>query len=130
MQYESLKDKIEKQAREAQYVEFERLWNAAVAAGTAAGAAEVPTPMHIPGYRPVVDGLCGFAWVVLVDGRCSLARWLVRHKKARKEYGGGVCMYWVFEYNQSHARKCAFARAFASVWREAGFDVYATDRLD
>jgi len=147
----SLREKIraESEARRARYAEFAKLWADAHAAGMAAGNAVRPTPMvvcngdvRINGapldpYKPatdivdvVADGACGFAWVVVRPGSCSFARWAVKEREGRKEYGGGVRVRWVGEFNQSLERKDAYAKAFADVLRAAGINAYAHSRMD
>jgi hypothetical protein len=132
MRYGSLREKIsaERIERQQRYNEYARLWDAAHKAGIDAGTALVPEPMHINGYAPIADGMCGFAWIVTHPGNSSFARWAVKCRSARKEYGGGVCLRWVGEFNQSHARKVAYAKAFAKVLRDGGLDATACERLD
>lgn len=109
-------------------------------AGLAAGEAAAPTPMHVvqrdvrtgeivKRYAPVMDGVCGFAWVKVVPGTSSFARWLKRNGHASPSYSGGVD-YWVREYGQSMERKAAFAQAFAKVLVEAGIQAYGQSRMD
>ena len=135
--YASLREKIaaESAARRQRYTEFESLYNRAHEAGMAAGNATTPRPMVVSESRSgqswyVEDGLCGFAWVTVFPGNSSFAHWLKKNKDARKEYGGGVCAKWVSEFNQSVARKEAYAHAFAKVLREAGIKAYSGSRLD
>ena len=131
----------EKQARDAKW---QALWDAAHVAGMVAGEAAVPTPMVVversnplddrspvvQQYTPVIDGACGFAWVVVYPGNCSFALWAKKHQQARSEYGGGMCVKWVGEFNQSMTRKEAYARAFAEVLRGAGLKAYSSSRMD
>ena len=132
----------EKQSRDAKW---QALWDAAHAAGMAAGNAVTPNPMIVVEranplddrspvvrqYAPVMDGVCGFAWVVVCPGNHSFCHWAKKHQQARSEYGGGVCVKWVFEFNQSMTRKEAYARAFAQVLREAGIEwAYSNSRMD
>ena len=101
-------------------------------AGLRAGHLITPTPMIVEsaGRRyHVPDGLCGFAWITIKPGTSSFARALVKDGTARKAYGGGV-QVWVGEFNQSVARKSAYAEAYAKVLREAGINAYAGSRLD
>jgi hypothetical protein len=122
---------------------FQSLWNQAHAAGMAAGQAASPTPMVVgPGSvlvngvpalsrsYYVSEGVCGFAWVVVHPGNCSFARWAKKTQGARAEYGGGMCVKWVGEFNQSMTRKEAYADAFAMVLREAGIKAYSRSRMD
>ena len=58
-------------------VDYQAAWDAAVAAGKAAAEVKVPVPMVVVQrsnplndaspvvkvYEPIIDGVCGFAWV-------------------------------------------------------------------
>jgi hypothetical protein len=121
----------------------EALYREAHAAGHAAATAAVPDPMMVyeadlltgaprPGCRCyyVPEGLCGFAWVNVKPGTSRFARWLRTTGKGRTDsYYGGVTV-WVSGYGQSHARKVAYAEAFAKVLTDHGVRAYADDRLD
>lgn len=122
--------------------EFEALLSEADAAGNAAAEAAVPVPMNVKNMHTdevwhVPDGACGFAWVVVKPGNCPLANWLKKEgngdfdNSARwsKHYHGGVSN-WVGGFNQSVARKEAYARAFAKVLEAAGHKAFAGSRLD
>ena len=80
-------------------------------------------------YEPVMDGVCGFAWVVIRPGTCGFAKWLRANANGRKSYYGGEEL-WVYEFNQSYERKMAFARAYAQVVSDAGIEAHAGGRLD
>jgi hypothetical protein len=144
-EYATLREKIaaEKHERLERYATFELAWSEARAAGMAAGNACTPTPMIVGpadiliNGAPVLtrahyvsEGACGFAWIVHPDGNSSFARWAKKHRNARREYGGGVCLYWVGEFNQSMARKKAFADAFAETLRSHGIPANARSRMD
>lgn len=121
----------------------EELFLKAHDAGNAAANAAVPTPMHVvqrahplddsspivKRYAPVMDGVCGFAWVRVTPGTSSFARWLTRTEHGRKAYQGGVSI-WVGGYGQSYERKSAYADAFAAVLNEAGITARSEGRLD
>lgn len=90
-------------------------------------------------YEPVMDGLCGFGWV-RIAGNTSLARTAKarygeagehRHPVAyvSKGYPTGLHITPAHR-SQSYERKRAWAGAFASVLRDAGFEAYADGRLD
>lgn len=145
-QYTSLREKIaaEKAARHERYAQFASLWERAHEAGMAAANACAPTPMLVghetslfsgkidkskPIYH-VPDGVCGFAWVVVRPGNCAFAIWAKKHHDARSEYGGGMCVKWVHEFNQSMERKSAYARAFAKTLNDAGIRAYSNSRMD
>lgn len=76
------------------------------------------------------EGACGFAWVIVRPGTSAFAKYLKKVGKARPDsYYGGVCV-WVSQFNQSVARKEAYAQAYASVLSNAGVNAYANSRLD
>lgn len=113
----------------------EALYAKAHEAGMAAGKAALPTPMivrdemtdHV--YPPVMDGVCGFAWVTIRPANSPFARWLKQRGLGHKGYHGGW-EYWVSGFGQSYERKYAYARAFSKVLGEAGIKAYAGGRLD
>lgn len=123
--------------------ENQRIYKAAHEAGMKALKAARPTPMvvgtpttplgnDIDYSKPVEvveGGMCGFAWVLLTNGRCSFARWVVKNRKGRKSYYGGIRIP-VHEGGQSIQRKEAYAGAFARVLNDVGIDAYADSRLD
>lgn len=111
-------------------------------AGTAAAYAAKTTTMVVversnplDDNSPIVnrweipDWPCGFAWIVIKDGRSSFGRWLVKQGLARKHYPKGLCI-WVHDYNQSMQRKEAHAQAYAAVLRKHGIEAYAESRMD
>lgn len=104
-------------------------------AGMAAGEACIPTPVQWQNaqtgerFAPEPEGMCGFAWINVRPGTSSFARWLKRADLARRAYHGGLDI-WVRQFNQSHERKVAYARAYADVLQDAGVTAYAGDRLD
>lgn len=151
MMYATLRDKIaaEKRERSIRYARFAEWWEEAHAAGIAAGEACKPSPMLVrngairingqplrPGQADdaivdvVPDGVCGFSWVTLHPATSSFARWAVKERQARKEYGGGLCLVWVSQFNQSLARKEAYAQAFADVLRSHGLQAFSHSRMD
>jgi hypothetical protein len=111
------------------------LFDKAYAAGVAAAEAITPVPMIVQDaqtghvYAPVMDGVCGFAWVNVRPGNSAFARYLKKECGATKGYYGGV-NYRVYGYGQSYEKKSAFADAFAAVLSEAGITAYAEGRLD
>jgi hypothetical protein len=108
-----------------------------------AGEKARPRPMHvvqrenpfddnspvIKQYAPVMDGVCGFAWINIRPGNGSFASWMRRRGMGHKSYHGGWD-YWVSEFNQSLERKSAYAQAFAEILREAGIKAHAMSRID
>jgi hypothetical protein len=116
------------------------LFDKAHAAGMAAGEGAAPQPMYvvqrhvvtgeiIKRYPPVMDGVCGFAWINIRPGNSPFANWMKKNTHASKSWEGGI-EYWVREFNQSMQRKEAFARAFADVLMQAGVKAYAGSRMD
>jgi len=124
-------------------VMFEEIYRKAREKGLEAGHALVPTPMVVyeadlegnrigPDYEPIMDGACGFAWIIVKPGNSKFANWLKKNELARKDsYYGGVSI-WVSDYNQSHEKKAAYAKAFAEVLKVLlpELRVVAMDRLD
>lgn len=134
--YGSLREKIaaEKAERLARYAGFEALVTRAHLAGVEAARAAVPAPMVVTTLageviETVWDGPCGFAWVVIRDGRSSFGRWAAKQGIARKAYGGGL-QVWCPLSTQSEARKRAYVEAYAGELRAAGVEAYGTSRLD
>jgi hypothetical protein len=121
---------------------FERLFAAAHMAGHAAAMACTPRPMIVrPGDITlnganvdektyfVSEGACGFAWVTIRPANCSAALYAKKHLGWRTAYGGGMQL-WVSEYNQSVARKSAYAEAYADVLGAGHVNASAGSRLD
>ena len=76
----------------------------------------------------VSEGACGFAWVTFA-GNTPWGRWAKAQGIASKGYPKGL-QIWVSEFNQSMARKEAYAYAYAKVLREHGIEAYAHSRMD
>jgi hypothetical protein len=114
--------------------DFAAIYREAHEAGHAAALASNPRPMTVMSGNRVVetvmDGVCGFAWVSVKDGRKPFSKWLVKQGYGRKDgYRGGVSV-WVGDYRQSMTRKDAYAGAFASVLQKHGIDCYSMSRMD
>jgi hypothetical protein len=119
-----------------------RLFEAAHRAGMAAGEAARPMPMVVQErrnpfddnspvvreYGPIMDGVCGFAYITVRPGNCSFARYLKKRGGYHGYYGG--TQYSVRHFGQSLERKQAYARAFAEVLSEAGIKAYSESRMD
>lgn len=120
------------------------------AAGMKAGEGITPEPMYVveranvlddnspivKSYEPIMDGVCGFAWVNIKPGTCSFARWASKQPALRgggnlvhKSYYGGVDL-WVGLFDQSMTRKKAYAGAYAQVLRDHGIKAHAMSRMD
>lgn len=125
---------------------FEIAFRNAHAAGMAAGNNAVPTPMTVVQhenpfddtsaitkvFEPVLEGVCGFAWINVKPGNSAFANWIKKNNsiQSHKSYYGGLDI-WVGEFGQSYERKLAYAQAFAkSIHDELGVKVRAMGRLD
>jgi hypothetical protein len=122
-------------------VDFAALRERAHEAGMAAGLAARPAPMVVVQhenpfdetspivrqYAPIMDGVCGFAWVN-VKGNTAFGRYL-RKQGYTTAYGGGYNIR-CHEFGQSYERKYAYAAAYAGVLKEAGIAAYPEGRLD
>ena len=129
-----------------QGAKFKAIVNKAHEAGMAAGEACTPVPMVVeehsnmaddnsPVHRlwHVPDGVCGFAWIKLPKLTTDFARWAVAHSEEtgfRKSSHEPGASRWVHEFNQSMARKEAYARAYTDVLTEAMITAYAGSRID
>lgn len=79
----------------------------------------------------VPQGVCGFAWVRVVPGTSSFARYLRKTGLGRTSVDGwGGVRVSVREGKQSLELKEAYAGAFARVLRSHGIDAYAESRMD
>lgn len=127
----------------ADYTQESELYIRADIAGRNAASACVPVPMRVAQHAnalddtsPIVqewevsDGLCGFAWINF-PGNSRFARYCKEAGIGRTDSYYGGRSIWVHDYNQSHAKKVAYAQAFARVLRENGIPkAYAMERLD
>ena len=111
-----------------------QLFRAADEAGMNAANVVRPAPMVVIDpqsgkvYEPVMDGVCGFAWVN-VPGNVPFGKY-PKERGAHKGYRGGY-NFWISGYGQSYERKMAYARAFAQYLNENGVPkAYADGRLD
>lgn len=121
---------------------WDAIYAEAHAAGMAAGQQAVPVPMVVVEranplddrspvvrkYEPVMDGCCGFAWIV-ISGIGAFAKWAKEKGLASKHYPAGLS-FWVGEFNQSLTRKEKYAYAFAEVLNKHGIKAYAGSRMD
>jgi hypothetical protein len=141
-----------KPAAEMNKRELAALFKSAELAAKEACAAARPTPMvvfqprsedwfsdrerditrAVKVYPPVMDGVCGFASVVIRPGTSRAARYAVKMKGFSKAYYGGVdkSMSRLCGMTQSLERKEAAARAYAKVLQEAGVMAYCDSRMD
>ena len=79
----------------------------------------------------ILDGACGFAWVTIRPGNSKLARAAKQYAGARRAYNGGV-QIWVSAFNQSMAKKEAYAVAYAATLQYLTGEtrVFAESRID
>lgn len=81
----------------------------------------------------VMDGLCGFAWVNVGDGRSAWAKWVKANKRGYNDYYGGVSVWssaFSADNGQSVDRKAAGCSAAAKVFQKYGLSGYMNSRLD
>lgn len=118
---------------------FEDIIDEAEQAGMAAGMACTPEPMVIEGYQPISDGLCGFAWIRL-KMTSPLGRYIGQHIPKSDQHASfrgwkrGITepglRRWVFEFNQSYAKKTAYAQAYMRILNSYGYQAICGSRLD
>jgi hypothetical protein len=126
-------------------MDFKELIEKAQEAGRQAADALTPIPMivgeakdifssEIDETKPtyfVADGVCGFAWVDILERKNSpFCKYLLAHQIASERSEGKGVYIWVSDYNQSMQKKEAHARAFAQVIKDAGFSCYSNSRMD
>ena len=115
--------------------EFQAVWDAARAAGLAAGASVNPNPMVVEDKQSgaqwfVSEGVCGFAWITVHPANCPFSNWLKKNRLGKTSYSGGVTI-WISDFNQSMARKEQCAFAMAKMFKEKlGVNCYANSRMD
>lgn len=83
------------------------------------------------------DGLCGFAWVVLPDGRKGFSRWIVKKGLGHNVSGHGVKISAKVDNEslstasvQSLDRQNAYAHAFSEVLLANGIDSFTSYSID
>lgn len=143
--FEVLEDeaKIKETEPTLAYSEMNSLLRKAQEEGLLAGKNYNPTPMIVvehanplndnspivKQYAPVMDGVCGFAWVHFPKANTRFVRFLKKKNLGHSGYPQGYD-YWVSAFGQSMEKKESYARAFAKVMRDAGFDAYSQSRMD
>ena len=87
----------------------------------------------------VADGVCGFAWVVVPNGRSGFAKWIIETGKGYKNYqwGGGYkgVQFWVdgkgfAQTRQSLQLKEQVAGVVSNYLTSIGIEAYAGSRID
>lgn len=106
------------------------LYAYASGAGEQASKNCIPTPMYISGYEdPILEGLVGFAYVVIHDARRRFPKWLKKQGIGHLGYRGGWIVH-AKSHSQSFEKAKAYANAFAKVLRQNGIDCDVYSRLD
>jgi hypothetical protein len=112
--------------------DLESIWREADSAGRNAAESITPHPMIVEGGGRtyyIADGVCGFAWVNW-KATTPWGRWTKATGRTRKDsYYGGQTL-WVSDYQQSMARKEAYATAFARVLDTYGITAHVGSRMD
>lgn len=102
-------------------------------AGMRASEAHKPTPMGVVGGGQtyvVAGGVCGFAWVKVVPGGCSFARWAKKNvDRSHKGYRNGLEI-WCPLSTQSMTTKESYCDAYAKVLESRGVKAYSQSRMD
>jgi hypothetical protein len=140
LEVKAVPDQKSMQAPALSLSECAALFMKAHAAGMGAGQGCKPVPMVvqqrdvvtgevIKTYEPIMDGVCGFASVIVRPGTSAFARYLKTSHGAHKHYYGGT-EYWIGFFGQSYERKRAYGIAFAEVLNAAGVDAYVHSALD
>jgi len=109
---------------------WETLYNLAHNEAVKASNRVVPTPMYITGYtEPVMDGLCGLAYIVVKDARKGFAKWLKSKNIGYQCYKGGWEVF-AATRDQSFEKAKAYAETFEKILRQNGVECYSVSRLD
>lgn len=106
------------------------LYGYASSAGERAAEKYLTTPMYIDGYEePVLEGIAGFAWILIHDARKRFPRWLKKKGIGRLGDNGGWVVHSPVK-SQSYEKSKAYADAFAKILRQNGIDCKVESRLD
>lgn len=108
---------------------WERIYSLAKRAGEVAAEKAVPTPMRVVGYPVIMEGMCGFGYVRVLDGRRGFGRWLLRNAHASRGTKPGATLFFSSP-TQSVDRAGAEAKAFAEVLRMNGIECVDYTLLD
>lgn len=129
---------------------FETLWTKATKKAREAWIEAQPAPILIYTPKGLFDdtpnieepmyvhseGVCGFGWIIVKDGRTAFARWLAKHDIGTTSayYGGRMVSSYDLvpedRKSQSYDRKCAAVYAAVRVLNEAGIQAEAVTRMD
>ena len=83
-----------------------------------------------PDYAPVMDGVCGFAWIEVRPTRSTFANWLRDSERGRYDDYRHCVRISVSGFNQSMEKKEAYAEAFTEVLRNGGIRASSHSRMD
>lgn len=109
---------------------FEILYNLADSEATKAVAKVIPTPMFFKGYvEPVMEGICGYACIVIKDARKKFVRWLKKKNIGDKGYHGGWII-WAKTHSQSYEKEKVYAETFAKILQQNGIECSVSAGLD
>lgn len=134
--------KFEKIWRDLQDVSFQALAKATPPTPMIVGSPTTPLGNDIDYSQKtyfVSDGVCGFAWVVIPNGRSGFAKWILETGKGYKHYqwGGGykgvqfsVSGKGFAETRQSLELKEQLAGAMVQYLRGIGIEAYGDSRMD
>ena len=78
----------------------------------------------------VADGACGFAWLEIRPARGSLVTFLKKSGIGRVDSYNGCYRVSIHSFNQSIAKKEAYAQGVAGALRGNGYEVFANSRMD
>ena len=132
--------------RNARYTAFSEALESGRLKAQMAAKAAVPVPMVVQEHENMLDdgspivkqwhhseGVCGFAWVRVLPGNSSFARWAVKRKLATSHYRGGITLQAGY-HGQSLERAEAYTRALAKSLRTdlASYNlrIYSQSRID
>ena len=111
-------------------------WNAAHAIGMEAVAAiqdRIPAMVvtdRFGGECVVADGVCGFAWLEIRPARGPIVTFLKKNGIGYINRYEGCYQVSIHAFNQSLAKKEAYATAAADYLRSCGYEVYSGSRID
>ena len=111
-------------------MDFQKILEAADAAGRAAAIAVVPEP--VPDGDGIVftpgEGIHGLAWITFADNT-AWGHWAKAHGHATKALPEGLIIQ-VSQYGRSYERKVAYAVRFVEVLTANGIEAYSNGKLD
>jgi hypothetical protein len=116
---------------------YEKLYHLAHSHGLMASIGVKTTAVKLNDGNIMTDGLCGFAWVILPDGRKGFARWINKNGLGCIYKGQGVWISAKVEISslaktsiQSIDRCNAYVIAFSNVLQANGVKCYVKSSVD